>query len=67
MKPPSRVARPAAPVLDGVPVQRDAFGSGLVAASALQEDQRGLAQASMVLVIGSKARQPGCPGFRCLA
>jgi hypothetical protein len=45
----------ADPVLDSVLVQHEALGGGLVAAAALQEDQQGLAQPGVVLVIGSQA------------
>ena len=47
----------ADPVLDCVLVQHEALGGGLIAAPALQEDQQGLAQASVVIVIGSQARE----------
>ena len=45
------------PVLDGVLVQYEAFGGGLVAAPGLQEYQQGLTQAGVLLVIGGQARE----------
>ena len=45
----------ADPVLDSVLVQHQPFGRRLVAAPGLQEGQQGLAQPSMVLVVGGQA------------
>jgi len=47
----------ADPILDCVLVQHETLGRGLIAAPGLQEDQQCLAQTSVVLVIGSQARE----------
>jgi hypothetical protein len=49
--------RLADPVLDRVLVQHQLFGGRLVTAPALQEDQQGLTQANVVLVVVGQARQ----------
>src|SRR5580658_140834 len=49
----------ADPVLDGVLVQHQPFGGRLVAAPGVQEDQQGVAQPGVVLIISGQARQRG--------
>jgi hypothetical protein len=51
------------PVLDGVLVQHQPFGGGLVAPAGVEEHQQGLAQPGVVLVVGrqpaERAQHPG--------
>jgi hypothetical protein len=54
---------PADPVLDGVLVQHQPFGRRLVAAAGVEEDEQGLAQPGVLLVVGGqpaeRAPHPG--------
>jgi hypothetical protein len=54
--PAETLPRLADPVLDGVLVQQQLFGGRLVTAPGLQEDQQGVAQPSVVLIIGGQSR-----------
>ena len=45
---------PVDPVLDGVLVQHQPFGGGLVAPAGVEEHEQGLAQAGVVLVVGGQ-------------
>jgi hypothetical protein len=45
------------PVLDSVLVQHEPFGRRLIASSGLEEDQQGLPQAGVVLVVGGQVSQ----------
>jgi len=56
-RPAQALLRLADPVLDRVLVQHQPFGRRLIAAPGPQEDQQGLTQAGVVLVIGSQAPQ----------